>query len=72
MTTTPPAPATSILQALDHPALFGPHFADVSWNAWRAFLAALTAEPMTSDELAIYQACTGRTEPPAIPFRRPP
>ncbi len=58
----------SILRALDNPALFGPHFASSSWDAWRAFLAALTAEPMTPAELAIYRQCTGRTEPPAEPF----
>jgi hypothetical protein len=67
--TPAPAPAATILQAFDHPALLGPYFADPSWNAWRAFLAALTAEPMTPDELAIYQQCTGRTEPPSEPFR---
>jgi len=63
------APAASILQAFDHPALLGPYFTDPSWNAWRSFLAALTAEPMTKTELAIYRQCTGRTEPPAEPFR---
>ncbi len=62
------AETTSILQALDHPALFGPHFTGSSWIAWRAFLAALTAEPMTDDELAIYRQCTGRTAPPEKPF----
>src|SRR5208337_72966 len=29
----------------------------------------LTAEEMTAEELAIYRQCTGRTEPPAAPFR---
>lgn len=65
---TAEAQATSIIQALDHPALFAPYFTGTSWNAWRSFLAALTAEPMTPDELAIYQACTGRTAPPDKPF----
>lgn len=39
------------------------------WAAWRAFLAALTAEPMTDDEMALYRECTGRTEPPTQPFK---
>jgi hypothetical protein len=60
--------AATILQAIDHPALFRPHFIGPSWNAWRAFLAALTAEEMTPEELTTYRACTGRTEPPAEPF----
>ncbi len=65
----PSAPATTILQAIDHPGLFGPYFADPSWDAWRAFLAALTAEDMTESEVAIYQECTGRQGPPVAPFR---
>ena len=63
------APVATILQAFDHPALLGPYLTDPSWNAWRAFLAALTAEPMTEAELEIYQRCTGRAEQPSEPFR---
>ena len=33
----------NILQALDDPNLFKPHFKGKSWAAWRAFLAALFA-----------------------------
>lgn len=58
----------TLLDALDDPALFGPHFRGDSWHSWRAFLRALLAEPMTADELAIYRACTGRTGPPTMPF----
>lgn len=54
-----------ILDALCDPKLFGPWFKDpATWAAWRAFLAALFAQSMTPDQLAIYQACTGRTAPP--------
>ncbi|MEX2430301.1 MAG: hypothetical protein WD645_00095, partial [Dehalococcoidia bacterium] len=59
----------NLLRACDDPNLFGPWFRDRdTWAAWRAFLAALFALPMTEDELATYRACTGRTEPPAAPF----
>lgn len=60
----------TILEAMADPVLFRPWFKPwKSWAAWRAFLAALFALPMTADELAIYQAHTGRTSPPAAPFR---
>jgi hypothetical protein len=35
-------PVPTILEALDHPGLFGPHFRGDSWNAWRAFLGCLS------------------------------
>jgi hypothetical protein len=57
-----------ILGALDDPAVFGSVFRDpATWAAWRAFLAALFALPMTDEQLAIYRECTGRTEPPSTP-----
>jgi hypothetical protein len=37
--------AFDILQAMDHPQLFGRWFKGSSWNPWRAFLAALFALP---------------------------
>lgn len=58
-----------ILAALDDPALFAPHFKGGTWRPWRAFLAALFALPLDADALALYQAHTGRTEPPAVPFK---
>jgi hypothetical protein len=33
----------NILEALDHPALFGPFFKTDTWRPWRVFLAALSA-----------------------------
>jgi hypothetical protein len=55
----------NILEALDSPEVFAPLFRKPeTWKAWRSFLAALFALPMTDDELAIYRECTGRAEPP--------
>ncbi len=54
-----------ILQAIDDPAVFGGYFRGSTWKAWRAFLCALFALPMSDDDLAIYRAHTGRTAPPA-------
>ena len=59
----------NILEALDHAALFAPHFKGDTWQAWRIFMAALFALPMSDDQRAVYTAHTGRTEPPAAPFK---
>ncbi len=59
----------NIVDALDDPALFAPHFKGGSWAAWRTFLAALFALPMSDDQLALYRAHTGRQEPPSEPFK---
>ena len=60
--------SAAIARAFDNPALFGPHFAGPSWAAWRAFVAALFAAPMTDEQAATYRACTGRTAPPLAAF----
>ena len=59
----------NILDALDDPKLFAPHFKGGTWKPWRAFLAALFALPMDADALALYQAHTGRTAPPTAAFK---
>lgn len=59
----------TILGALDNPALFGRHFTGPSWRRWRAPLAALFGLPLAGEELAHFQACTGRTTPPTAPAR---
>ena len=55
----------NILQALDDPNVFGQHFRDSTWDAWRVFLCALFALPMSSERLAIYQHHTRRSMAPA-------
>jgi hypothetical protein len=55
----------TIIDAVRDSKLFAPWFRNRnSWAAWFAFLAALFALPMTTEELAIYREGTGRTEPP--------
>ena len=62
-----PSPPT-ILDVINHPSGLGPFFAGDTWSAWRAFLAALFALPMSDDAVALYRQHTGRSEPPAVPF----
>ena len=59
----------NILQALDDPALFAPHFRGATWAPWRAFLAALFALPMDNTQLALYRTHTGRQDAPTVPFK---
>src|SRR6266700_3805900 len=59
----------SILEAMAHPAVWGPWFRDpATWAPWRAFLAALFGLPMTADDLDLYRTCTGRDQPPPDGF----
>ena len=51
----------NILRAISDPQVFAPAFKnDDTWKSWFAFLAALFGLPMTSEQLALYQQCTGR------------
>jgi hypothetical protein len=59
----------NIIHALDSPKIFAPHFSGAEWAAWRAFLAAVFGLPMTAEERAIYQQCTGRSVESATPAR---
>jgi hypothetical protein len=59
----------NILDAVDDERLFAGLLRGPSWTAWRAVLAALFALPMTAEQATIYRECTGRSEPPAAPFR---
>src|SRR5580658_6328308 len=52
----------TIIQAIDHLDLFGSLIFGVSWTNWKIFLKCAFALPMTSDELAIAAAATGRTD----------
>ena len=56
-----------ITQALDDPKVFGPFFRGPTWAPWRVFLAALFAQPMSAEQLAIYAKHTGRSAPPKSP-----
>lgn len=62
-----PQPSTpTLIDCIHDPNLFAPWFKDATtWSAWLAFIAALFALPMTSDQLAVYRDCTGRTDPPS-------
>jgi terminase large subunit-like protein len=55
----------TLLEAMADRNLFAPWFRDsTTWAAWRAFIAALFALPMTPEQLTIYQQSTGRVAPP--------
>src|SRR5262249_8992512 len=59
----------NILEAIDDPNLFAPWFRDSStWSAWRAFLAALFALPMSDAEFELFTRYTRRATAPAAPF----
>jgi hypothetical protein len=54
-------------EALEADALFGRAFAGESWAPWRAVASALDGLPLEDAELALWQQCTGRSEPPTEP-----
>jgi hypothetical protein len=55
----------TLLEAMADRNLFAPWFRDsTTWAAWRAFIAALFALPMTPEQLTIYQQLTSRSAPP--------
>jgi hypothetical protein len=53
---------------MEHPQLFARSFAGPSWNTWRAFLAAAFGLPMSEEQTALYQQCTGRKDVPTAAF----
>jgi hypothetical protein len=56
----------NILRAICDPKVFAQHFKNAdTWVAWRAFLAALFALPMTEEQLTLYRKHTGRATPPS-------
>ncbi len=38
-----------------------------SWAVWRVVAKVLDAEPLTAEEMPLFEACTGRTRPPSEP-----
>jgi hypothetical protein len=59
----------NIIQAINDPQVFGPHFRGSTWSNWRVFLAALFGLPLTPEQLATYTRFTGRTKPPTSPLQ---
>lgn len=54
----------TILDAMQHPNLFGKWFKSPTWAAWRVFLAALFGLPLDENDLALFRQHTGRQTPP--------
>lgn len=59
----------SIVSAMEAPDLFGPFFKGDSWRGWKTFLRALTGDTLQGADLDVYRHHTGRTTPPAGPFK---
>ena len=55
---------TTLREALSDPRLLGKALEGDSWHAWRTILLATMGEPLTDEELATFQAVTGRQEAP--------
>jgi hypothetical protein len=62
-------PQISILRAMSDPKLFAPWFRGKSWDAWRAFLAALFGLPMSPAMLEVFNRHTGRASRSSNPHR---
>jgi hypothetical protein len=58
------APAFTIVELLDNPALLGRWFAGPTWDRWRAVLAAAFALPMTATARALFSEVAGDRSPP--------
>ena len=63
------APALTILDTTQDPALFGPWFQGKSWDAWKAFLAVLFALPIHKAGVGIYRQHTRRASVPELPTK---
>ena len=59
----------TILQAMADENLFAPWFRGDSWNAWKAFLAALFNLRMDDASVSVYRAHTGRLDAPPVAYR---
>ena len=59
----------SIIEAMNHPRLFGSSFKGPSWDNWRTVLKATTALPLSETELAFFQTVAER-DPPKRPVRQ--
>jgi hypothetical protein len=62
--TIEPAKVLSIIDVCQHEQLFAPWFKDrESWTAWFTFLRVMFGLSLDAAGLALFQQCTGRTEP---------
>ena len=59
----------TILDVMSDPELFGHWFQGPSWDAWRLFLSALFALPISGADAALFTKHTGRTTLPTKPAR---
>lgn len=59
-----------IIQCMDDPQLFAPHFKGKSgtWGPWRTFLRTLFGLTLSPEELELFEACTGRASAPTVAF----
>ena len=55
---------TTLREALSDERLLGKALEGDSWHAWRTILLATLGEPLTDEELATFQAVTGREVAP--------
>src|SRR5580704_17482655 len=61
--------ATTILEAINDPRIFGKWFAKSSWDAWRVYLTTLFGLPLTPAQLPVFQKHTGRIKAPKRRYR---
>ena len=54
------AKVLTVSQVLKDPNLFGPRFADKSWDKWKVFLKAVFGEKLGKKEREIYHQFTQR------------
>ncbi len=59
----------NLIDALDDPELFQPHYQGNTWGGWRSFAKAIFALPPTDADLAWFRAHCGRQEWPGVPFK---
>ena len=53
----------NIIEAMEHPKLFGPWFEGPTWNGWKAILKAGYALPMSAEEIAFFRTVAERNPP---------
>jgi hypothetical protein len=58
----------TLIECLCDLNLFGRHFRNASWSAWKVFLRALFAESSDAGDLEVYRELTGRAAWPGSPF----